>query len=79
MANNIKIQKTIRSRYVYLFKNILMHMSLKKASFSNTFPTLDGSDFSSTHRGDLDTSLHEKKKVFGSGKGIALSGIYEKF
>ena len=35
MANNIKIQKTIRSRYVYLFKNILMHV-FKKSGFSDT-------------------------------------------
>ena len=39
MANNIKIQKTIRSRYVYIFKNILMHMSQKNLVFQ-TLPDL---------------------------------------
>ena len=49
-------------------------MGLQKTWFFRDFPTLGGSDFYSTHRGDLDTSLHEKKQkskksFFGSGKG----------
>jgi len=35
----------------------------KKTWFFRDSPTLDGSDFYSTHRGDLDTPLHEKKKI----------------
>jgi len=42
-------------------------MSPRNLVFQRLPPTLDGSDFYSTHRGNLDTPLHEKKigkKIF---------------
>ncbi len=49
-------------------------MYLQKTWFFRDYPTLDGSDFYSTSRGDLDTPLYKnknksKKKIFGLGKG----------
>jgi hypothetical protein len=49
-------------------------IGLQKSWFFRDFPTLDGSDFYSSPRGDLDTPLYEKKteskrQNFWRGKG----------
>ena len=68
MANNIKIQKTIRSRYVYLFKNILMHVS-KKPDFSGTSRPWMVLIFLAHIEGTLIHLYMKEKIIFGSGNG----------
>ena len=63
------------SIYINKKKNFIFKcICLQNTCFFRDLATLDGSDFYSTHRVDLDTPLHDKKtktkkKIFWSRKG----------